>query len=140
MESSDYSEHRIPQIRIPTLPKRFLFLLIAAVVVLVSWSVGGQVIWFWLNVEEFGELFIRPIYFQLLGGLILAGIALARVDIRSRRSLVWWVLTQGIQLSRQRKIEGAPLGHVDFGSFKLAPVKFVLWQVPTVVSGVFLFR
>jgi len=140
MEYSDYSEHRIPQIRIPTLPKRFLFLLIAAVVVLVSWSVGGQVIWFWLNAEEFGILFIRPIYFQLLGGLILAGIALVRVDIRSRRSLVWWVLTQGLRLSRQREIEGAPVGHVDFGSFKLAPVKFVLWQVTKVVFGVFLFR
>jgi len=142
MEYPDSSEYRIPQIRIPTLPKRFLFLLVAVIAVFISWSVGGQVIWFWLNIEEFGEFFIRPIYFQLLGGLILAAIALARVDIRSRRSLIWWGLTQGLRLARQRRTEeaAAPPGYVDFGSFKLTPVKFVLWQATKVVLGLFLFR
>jgi len=140
MDYEDYPEHRIPQIRIPTLPKRFLLLLLVAVAVLLSWSLGGQVIWFWLNAEEFGELFIRPIYFQLLGGLILAGIALVRVDIRSRRSLVWWLLTQGLRLIRRREIEGTSRGPLDFGSFKLAPAKFVLWQATKVVLGAFLFR
>jgi hypothetical protein len=142
MESSEHPEYRRPQVRIPTIPRRFLFLLVAAIAIFVSWSVGGEVIWFWLNAQEFGELFIRPIYFQLLGGLILAAIAFARVDIRSRRSLIWWGLTQGLRLARQRGAGelAAPPVYVDFGSFKLTPVKFVLWQVTKVVLGIFFFR
>jgi hypothetical protein len=142
MEYSEYPEYRGPQVRIPTIPRRIVFLVVAVIAVFISWSVGGQVIWFWLNAEEFGELFIRPIYFQLLGGLILAAIAFARVDIRSRRSLVWWGLTQGLRLARRRgaEEEGPPPGYVDFGSFKLTPVKFVLWQATKVVLGLLLFR
>ena len=137
-----YSEYPEPAIRIPTIPRRFLLVLVAVIAVFISWSLGGQVIWFWLNAEEFGEFFIKPIYFQLLGGLILAAIALARVDIRSSRSLVWWGLTQGLRLARRRSTEeeAAPPDYVDFGSFKLAPVKFVLWQATKVVLGVLLFR
>ena len=89
MGYSEYPEGGIPEVHIPAPPKRLVLLLIAVIAVVVAWSVGGQVIWFWLNAQEFGDLFIRPIYFQLFGGLILATIALARIDIRSRRSIVW---------------------------------------------------
>lgn len=142
MEYSEYPEYGRPQIRIPAIPKRFVFVLVAVILVLISWSVGGQVVWFWLNAQEFGVFFIRPIYFQLLGGLVLAAIALARIDIRSRRSLVWWGLTQGLKLARRGRTEeeAAPPGYVDFGSYKLTPVKFVLWQATKVVLGLFLFR
>ena len=136
----EYPEHRGPELHIPAFPKRYLFLLVAGIAVLISWFIGGQAIWFWLNIEEFGELFIRPVYFQLLGGLILAGIALARVDVISRRSLFWWFLNQGLRSARQRTSEETPVGFVDFGSLKLSPVKFILWQATKVVLGLLLFR
>lgn len=140
MDYSEYPEYGRPQIRIPAIPKRFVLVLVAVILVLISWSVGGQVIWFWLNAQEFGEFFIRPIYFQLLGGLILAAIALARIDIRSRRSLIWWGLSQFLRLARRRSAEEAQPEYVDFGSYKLTPVKFILWQATKVLLGLFLFR
>jgi len=133
-------EYRAP-VRLPTFPRRFFFILAAVVVIVTFWVTGREVIWLWLNVEEFGELFIRPIYFQILGGLILAAIALARVDIKNRGSLVWWGLSLAFRLVRQRgMMEAAPASYMDFRSFKLRPVTFVLWQATKVVFGIFLFR
>lgn len=103
-------------------------------------------LWFFLNVMEFGELYIRPIYFGILGGLILATIAFLRVDFKNRRSLVWWLVRLVFRLYRERRvidgrvvIEAIPPDYIDFKAFKMTPINFVLWQATKVVVGMLFF-
>ena len=43
--------------------------------------VGSQAVTLFMNVEEFADLFITPLYFALISALILSVIALVRVNI-----------------------------------------------------------
>jgi hypothetical protein len=123
----------------PVLPTRRIILgVIALFSVLILWSISGQLIWFWLNVKEFGELFIRPVYFEIIGGLILATLAFVRFDFIGRRSLTWWFIQLAITLF---KGYGAiSPSKTDFKSFKLAPLKFVMWQATKILLGMMMFR
>lgn len=115
-------------------------LLIAIVFLFVIWTVGGQFIWFWLNVVEFGDLFIRPIYFEILGGLVLATIAFVRLDFKNRRSLIWWLIRLGLRFVREQGApEAIPSSYMDFKSFKLTPINFALWQATKVLVGMLFF-
>lgn len=122
------------------LARRLRLALIALVVVIVLWGVGGQFLWFYLNTIEFGELFILPIYFELLGGSFLAAIALFRVDVKNRRSLAWWGLRLLLRLLREKMIlEYVPPEYLNFKAFKLTPSKFLMWQLTKVVLGTAFF-
>jgi len=105
----------------------------------VLWIAGGNLLTVWLNVMEFGDLFIRPFYFALSGGLILAVIALVRIDIRNRRSITWWLIRLTTSLLRVRKLEGIPVSYLDFNAFKLSPSKFGAWQITKVFLGTLFF-
>ncbi|MFQ6134336.1 MAG: UPF0182 family protein [Nitrososphaerales archaeon] len=124
----------------PGVPRRIFWVLFIVIILFLVWAVGGQLIWFWLNVSEFGELFIRPFYFEILGGLILATIALFRVDFKNRRSLTWWFIRLGLRLLRSRgEVLTIPPEYLDFTYFKLTPLKFLLWQVTKVLIGITIF-
>lgn len=84
------------------IPRRLLILLFVVVVIFLIWAIGGQLVWFWLNVSEFGELFIRPFYFEFLGGVILSTIAFTRIDFKNRRSLTWWFIRLFLRATRSR--------------------------------------
>ncbi len=119
--------------------RRLRFLLVAIVIVLIVFTLGGQLVWVWLNVVEFGDIYIRPIYFEILGGLVLASIALVRVDIKNRRSITWWLIRLLFGLIRYRTFGELPPGYVDFKVSKITPVKFVLWQATKVLVGMLVF-
>ncbi len=119
--------------------RRLRFLLVAIVVIFIVFTLGGQLIWFWLNVLEFGDIYIRPIYFEILGGIVLASIALIRIDIKNRRSITWWLIRLFFGLIRYRTFGELPPEYVDFKIFKMSPVKFVLWQVTKVLLGMLVF-
>ncbi len=117
------------------------WILVVIVLLLVVYVVLGQSLWFWLNIIEFGELFIRPIYFDILGGLILSAIILFRVDFMSRRSIIWWALRLLLRLIRERGfIEAVPLHYLDFKSFRMSIGRFVAWQITKVFIGLAFFR
>ena len=116
------------------------FVFLGIFIAILAWSVATQATNFWLNLSEFGELFVKPIYFGLLGGLVLATLALFRVDFINRRSLFWWFMLLVSKLLRSRGIvEALPPEYFDFSSFKLSPVKFGLWQVTKVFFGLVFF-
>lgn len=118
----------------------YWLLLIVPVIVIFVIFVSREVVIFWLNLSEFGDLFIKPIYFGLLGGLILAALALFRVDFKNRRSITWWFIRLVIRLIRSGGIaENASPAWFDFDSFKLSPLKFFVWQVTKVLVGMFFF-
>lgn len=131
----DYEEDRAP-IR----SYRYLRWVLSALVLLfVLRVVGGNLLTVWLNLMEFGELFIRPFYFALSGGLILAIIVLVRIDIKNRRSITWWLIPLITSLFRARKLEGVPVSYPDFNAFKLSPFKFGAWQITKVLLGTLFF-
>ncbi|MFB0504324.1 MAG: hypothetical protein ACETWE_10860, partial [Candidatus Bathyarchaeia archaeon] len=80
--------------------RQYWLLLIVLVVIIFAVFLSREIMFFWLNLSEFGELFIKPIYFGLLGGLVLATLALFRVDLKNRRSVAWWSIRLGIRLIR----------------------------------------
>ena len=120
--------------------KRLLWVFLGIIILVIAASVSGGAVWFWLNILEFGELFLKPFYFAVTGGLILATIALVRVDAVHRRSISWWAIRLLIRLAKAKGIEDVPANYIDFKTFRMKPLNFVLWQVTKVVVLFWLFR
>lgn len=121
---------------------RWITLIAALLIVLIVFaSVGGQILWFWLNIAEFGELYLKPIYYELYAGLVLAAVALFRVDFRNRRSIIWWLIPLVLRIIRERGyIEAVPRRYFDFKGFKMPLGKFLMWQITKVLLGIVFFR
>jgi hypothetical protein len=119
-----------------------LKLVLAALVALLVITIfGREALIFWLNSQEFGELFLRPIVFQLVGGVILATIVLVRLDFRRRNSILWWLLRLILRLIREKgESEYVPATHFDFGAFRMAPANFALWPATKVLVATALFE
>jgi len=120
--------------------RRLYWLLVGVLVIIFAVFLSREIVIFWLNLSEFGELFILPIYFGLLGGLVLATLALFRVDFKNRRSVAWWSIRLIIKLIRSGGImERVSPEWFEFDNFKLSPLKFLVWQVTKVLVGMFFF-
>jgi hypothetical protein len=116
--------------------RRYWLLLIVLVTVVFAVFLSREIVIFWLNLSEFGGLFIKPIYFGLLGGLVLATLALFRVDFKNRRSITWWFTRLVIRFVRSGGVmENVSPAWFDFDSFRLSPLKFLMWQVTKVLIG-----
>ena len=107
--------------------------IIAIIIIATFVVVGHQGIIMLMNYEEFADLFTTPLYFSLISGLILAAIALVRVNVVRRASIGWYVLQTLLGfISRQGTNESAqtiPL----FGDFKISGIQFAIWQVTKVL-------
>lgn len=120
--------------------RRIRYLIIAVIIIFILFASMGSILRFFLNIFEFGELYIKPIYFALTGGLILSFIALFRFDFRNRRSIIWWGIRLVIRLVSQRgNLEAIPPNYLDFKQFKMALPKFLAWQVTKVIIGMLFF-
>jgi hypothetical protein len=111
-----------------------VLLVIAIIIALIATSQTIQLI---LNFWEFGDLFIRPFYYSLLGGLILAAIAFFRVDFKNRRSLTFWLIS--LILKFYRRAGYLELQDTDFSAYRLAVSRFLAWQVTKVLVGALIF-
>jgi len=132
-----YAEGSTKQVEFP---RRIFWILFVLITLFLIYAVGGQTLWVWLNVIEFGDLFVRPFYFEFLGGLILGTIALVRVDFKNRRSIVWWSIRLVLRLLRsQGNLMSVPPEDLDFNSFKLPKVKFLIWQLSKIIMGLVIF-
>ncbi|MEM2673309.1 MAG: hypothetical protein QXG34_01140, partial [Candidatus Bathyarchaeia archaeon] len=79
---------------------------------------------------------MRPIYFGLLGGFVLAAFALFRVDFKNRRSITWWLINLIIRIIRSKgDLEKLSPLWLDFDSFNMPPLKFLFWQFTKVLIG-----
>ncbi|MEM3108455.1 MAG: UPF0182 family protein [Candidatus Bathyarchaeia archaeon] len=110
------------------------WIVIAILAVILGAALSRSALTFWLNIEEFGGLYLKPFYLSLYGGLILAAAALFRVDFARRRSLTWWMISLIV-----RVFKGGPLmdrRSLSFSSFTLSPHKFLAWQVTKVLLAV----
>lgn len=106
-----------------------LFALIGAVIFGI---VSNQSVNILLNVNEFSEFFTKPIYYAIISGLILSAIALIRVDIRKRESLVWWIFAVGISFLKREAFEQTQVAS-KYRDFRLSKANFAIWQVTKVL-------
>lgn len=118
--------------RVP-LPKASHWILLALALIFAFWASWDAILSAWLDSIEFGDLFLRPLYFSFCGGIALASIALFRIDLLRRRSLTWWAMNFALRLRRSWG-EGGGLW-LDFDSFSLPLHKFLAWQVTKVLVG-----
>ncbi|MFQ5969155.1 MAG: UPF0182 family protein [Nitrososphaerales archaeon] len=112
---------------------RYIRLGLFALIGIVIFSiVSNQSIIILLNVNEFNDLFVKPLYFSIVSSLILASIALIRVDIRKRESIVWWVFAIAISFLKREAFEQTQIA-IKYRDFKLSKVNFVVWQITKVL-------
>ena len=128
MELKNYYESEGSVARGP--PKRGIFIILAIIAFFILASTISQIIDVYLNFQEFGTLYIRPFYFGLIGGVILGVLSFIRVDIKNRRSIFWWALTNAIPIIRTSNTVSPEKPNItSFKDFHLNTSKFVLWQV-----------
>ncbi|MEM2237415.1 MAG: UPF0182 family protein [Candidatus Caldarchaeum sp.] len=96
---------------------------------------GSSFLNVYLNVLEFGDLFILPFYFSIVGGTVLSFIALFRLDFRSRKSVTIWALRTMLVMLRG----GFSPRILDFERFRLSVQTFTAWQVTKLLLGIFIF-
>lgn len=125
--------------------RHFRWLIVGFVLIIIFWMSSGLLVAVWLNLKEFGDLFVRPIYFWLYGGMILSAIALVRLDVRGRRSLTFWAIRLFRHLLQSGEVseDGAirlPQGSLSFEAYRLPLSRFLAWQATKFLVGVFLFK
>ena len=60
-----------------------------------------------MNVTEFADTFTKPLIFSLLGGMVLAGIALIRVNVAKRSSIFWFFVKAAINFMNRNPTQEA---------------------------------
>ena len=105
--------------------------LFALIGIVIFGVISNQSVNILLNVDEFSDLFSKPIYYAIISGLILASIALIRVDIRKRESLVWWIFAMGISFLKREPFDQTKTA--KYRDFKLGKVNFAIWQLTKVL-------
>ena len=112
-------------------------IILFVLMMIIAFIAISQTIWLILNLWEFGDLFIRPFYYSLLGGLILAAIAFFRVDFKNRRSLTFWLIS--LILKFYRRAGYLELHDLDFSAYRLNMSRFLAWQVTKILIGSLIF-
>jgi uncharacterized protein len=124
-----YSEDKAPRADIVRIARIAIF---AAIGVIIFGIVGNQSVNLLMNVAEFGDVFTKPFYYSILSGIILASIALVRVNFRSRHSLIWYGIRILINLLKRGDYE-SPSKTTRYSEFQMSEVSFGLWQLTKVL-------
>ncbi|HLE34598.1 MAG TPA: hypothetical protein VI698_01780, partial [Nitrososphaerales archaeon] len=103
--------------------------------VLLALAIGERAIWFWLNSVEFGDIFLKPVEFEIYSGIILAAFALVRIDFRKKRSMIWWGIHLIVNALRGRNTMGYSAEYVEFSSYKMSNTTFIAWQFTKILFG-----
>ena len=107
---------------------------IVALIVIIAFAlVGSQAVTLFMNVEEFADLFITPLYFALISSIILSVIALIRVNIVKRHSISWYTLSTAIGFINRNPTSAVSETITSFHDYKLSVPHFVIWQFTKVV-------
>ena len=98
--------------------------------------VGNQGVMLSMNISEFDERFTKPLFYSIVSAVILAAIALVRVNIAGRSSIFWYGISTAISfLNRGSSREPVSNNITSYKEFKLSPPQFVIWQI----TKIFLF-
>ena len=107
--------------------------IIAIIVVMAFLLVGNQGVVLLMNFEEFADLFTTPLYLSLVSSLILATIALVRVNIVKRHSILWYTLRTMIGFINRNTTATITESIPNFHDHKISVPHFVIWQITKVL-------
>jgi len=113
---------------------KYIRLGIIAIIGIVIFSiVGNQAVVLSMNFTEFGEQFTKPLFYTLVSTVILASIALIRVNIASRSSIFWYGINTAIGFLGKGPQANLTASIPSFRDYKLSPLQFVIWQITKVL-------
>ncbi|NHI04103.1 hypothetical protein DYY67_1478 [Candidatus Nitrosotalea sp. TS] len=112
---------------------RYIRLGIVAIIAIVIFVMGSnQAVILYMNFQEFGTLFTKPLYFSLVSALVLSSIALIRVNIKNRSSISWYSLNVALTFLKRGNYSGVE-NIPSFKEYKLSIPNFVIWQITKVL-------
>lgn len=147
-----------PKFKIWRIIRVAVFLLVGLTI---FWAASNQAVNLFMNVVEFGNIFIKSLFYSIVSGLILCSIALVRVDYRHGNSITWYVIHLIINFLKHRNFDpssysssssssyrssssstassysAAPSKYSKFllryPDFKMKNRSFIIWQITKVV-------
>ncbi len=124
-----YSEDKAPRADIGRIVRIAVFV---AIGVIIFGVVGNQSVNLFMNVEEFGQVFTKPLYYSMLSGVILSSIALVRVNFKARHSVVWYGIKTLVNMLKRSDYESQSKT-LRYSEFQMSKTSFVLWQLMKVL-------
>ena len=114
---------------------KFIRLGIIAIIGVVIFALAGnQAVILSMNFTEFGDQFTKPLYYTLVSSVILSAIALVRVNILGRSSIMWYTINTAIRFvgssGQQQPVSNSI---PSFQNYKLSSIQFVLWQITKIL-------
>jgi uncharacterized membrane protein (UPF0182 family) len=122
-----YNEDRAPGADIGRIVRIAVF---AALGVIIFSIAGNQSVNLFMNVQEFGEVFTKPVYYTALSGVILAAITLVRVNSAARHSVTWYGIKMLVNFLKRGESQGVI---TRYSEFQMSRAGFALWQLTKVV-------
>ena len=121
----------------PDTAKFLRIIVIAVIAVATMLVVGNQGIVLYMNFSEFDDQFTRPLYYTLVSSVILAAIALVRVNMMGRSSIFWYGIRTAIAFAARgpRTPGQEPISDSiqSYSEYKLSVPQFVIWQITKVL-------
>ena len=109
--------------------------IVAVIGIIIFTIVGNQAVILFMNFNEFGEQFTKPLYYTLVSTIILAAIALVRINISGRSSIFWYGISTAIGFLSRGGQQSISTNIESFRDYKLSGPQFVIWQI----TKIFLF-
>ena len=107
--------------------------IVVAIGLIIFAIVGNQGIIMSMNISEFEEKFTKPLFYGVISAVVLAGIALIRVNIVKRSSIFWYSLNTAIGFLNRGANEPVANSVTNFREYKLSVPNFVIWQITKVL-------
>ena len=95
--------------------------------------VGNNAVVLSMNFTEFGDQFTKPLYYTLVSTVILASIALVRVNVLGRASIFWYLLNIAVGFLLRGGQQNITGNLTSFGNYRLSAPQFVVWQLTKVL-------
>jgi hypothetical protein len=113
--------------------------IVALIAIVIFVLTSNQAVILYMNYQEFGTLFTKPLYFSLLSAIVLSSIALIRVNIKNRSSIAWYGLNVALTFFKRSGNYSTTENIPNFKEYKLSIPNFIIWQITKVVLfGAFL--
>lgn len=108
---------------------KYIRLGIVAIIGIVIFAiVGNQAVILSMNFTEFGDQFTKPLYYTLVSTIILAAVALVRVNVGGRSSIFWYAINTAIGFLSRGGQQNISSSIPSFRDYKLSGAQFVIWQ------------
>lgn len=107
--------------------------IVALIAIVIFVLTSNQAVVMYMNSQEFGTLFTKPLYFSLISAVILASITLVRVNIKNRSSISWYGLNVVLTFFKRGSNYSVTETIPSFKDYKLSVPNFIIWQITKVV-------